>query len=459
MISRLFTIIVALMLAGALTPASMARTGAAPSDASADVRATDSIAMYAEELARTSLLHNTKVIFVGGDADSRAPRDSVESMVARFYFDQYRNSQDPESPYFIFMSKDANFAMGVGGTISLRGWADWNGMIDDYDFNTSEITLPKTPETMRSIGASMSGSVIFFNIMGRHTPVGDFRAYIEGGFSGYGHTGFKLKKAWLQMHDFTAGLATTTFSDPAALPETLDGAGADGRLDKTNILVRYLHTWRNRWTLGASVEMPSSQPTDEDAHTSRLRDFVPDFALMGQYQWDRGMSHVRLAAVLRDMGYRNLDLGVNRHVAGWGAQLSAVVRVGRIVTLYATGCYGKGIAAYLGDLSSGNYDLLADPGNPGRLYAPATLSGTAGAKVQILPRLSSTLCLATLRHYPKADPAADTYKYGQYLSINAVYDFSPRLQLGVEYLAGKRMNCGGEHANVNRAEALLSFSF
>lgn len=129
------------------------------------------------------------------------------------------------------------------------------------------------------------------------------------------------------------------------------------------------------------------------------------------------------------------------------------------MTLYATGCYGKGIAAYLGDLSSGNYDLLADPGNPGRLYAPATLSGTAGAKVQILPRLSSTLCLATLRHYPKADPAADTYKYAQYLSINAVYDFSPRLQLGVEYLAGKRMNCGGEHANVNRAEALLSFSF
>ncbi len=448
-----------MMLAGVLAPAAMARTGAAPSSAMTDVQAPDSVAMYAEEMARTSLLHNTKVIFVNGDESDRAPRDSVESMVARFYFDQYRNSQDPESPYFIFMSKDANFAMGVGGSIGLRGWVDWNGMIDDYDFNTYEITMPKTPETMRSIGASMSSSVIFFNIMGRHTPVGDFRAYIEGGFSGYGRTGFKLKKAWIQLHDFTAGLATTTFSDPAALPETLDGAGADGRLDKTNILVRYLHTWRNHWTLGASVEMPSSQPTDEDTHTSQLRDFVPDFALMGQYQWDRGMSHVRLAGVLRDMGYRNLDLSANRHVLGWGAQLSAVVRAGRIVTLYATGCYGKGIAAYLGDLSSGNYDLLADPTDPGRLYAPATLSGTVGAKVQILPRLSSTVCLATLRHYPEADPAADTYKYGQYLSINAVYDFSPRLQLGVEYLAGKRMNCGGEHANVNRAEALLSFSF
>ncbi|MDE5957087.1 MAG: hypothetical protein K2G78_02115 [Muribaculaceae bacterium] len=437
----------------------IARTGATPSSALTDVQASDAIQMYAEEMARNNLLHNSKVIFINGDQGQRADRDSVESMLAKFYVDQFRNSQDPESPYFIFMSKDANFTMGVGGVISMRGWYDWNGMINDYNFSTSEIQIPKTPETKRSLGASMSSSSIFFNIMGRHTPVGDFRAYIQGGFSGYGRKGFKLKKAWIQMADFTAGLAPPTFSDPDALPETLDGAGADGSLDKNNILVRYLHTWCNHWTVAGSVELPSSQVDDSDPHTSLLRDYVPDFAFLGQYQWDRGHSHVRLAGVIRDMGYRDLTTDRNHHVLGWGAQLSSVARAGRIVTLYGTVCVGEGISAYLGDLSSGNYDLLADASDPGCLYAPLTLSGSVGAKVQILPRLASTLCLATLRHLPKANPAADTYKYGQYLSINAVYDFSPRLQLGVEYLAGKRKNCNGAEANVNRAEALLSFSF
>lgn len=436
-----------------------ALTGGASSGPLTDVNAPDSAKLCASEAARAKLVKDSKVIFINGGKEVCVDRDSVESLLARFYVDQLRNSQDPEAPYFTFMSKDANLAMGVGGVIKMRGWFDWNGMIDGASFNPYLITMPKTPETMKSLGASVAGTTIFFNIMGRHTPLGDYRAYIEGGFNGYANSGFKLKKAWFQIGDFTAGLATTTFSDPAAQPEVLDGAGASGKLDKSNVLVRYLHTWRDRWTVAGSVEFPSSQIADNDPYTSDVRDYVPDFALLGQYQWNRGMSHVRLAGLLRTIPYRDLEKNTNHNVIGWGAQLSSVVRAGRIVTLYAVAGYGHGISSYTCDLSIGKYDLLADPSLRGRMYAPATLSLTAGAKVQILPGLSSTLCLATLRHLPKDTPASDTYKYGQYLAINAVYDFSPRLQLGVEYLAGKRKNCGGAEANVNRAEAVMTFSF
>ena len=357
------------------------------------------------------------------------------------------------------MSKDANLAMGIGGTVDVRGWGDWNGMIDGSDFNTYDIPVPRDPLQRRQLGASVSGSSLFFNLMGRHTPIGDYRAYIEAGFDGYKNRGFKLKKAWFQIWDLTIGLAKTTFSDPAAQPEVLDGAGPNGKLDKSNILVRYMHTWRDSWTFAGSVEFPSSQPQVTDGETAKLHDYVPDFAAFGQYQWNRGMSHVRLAAIMRSIPYRDLISGRDRHVVGWGTQLSSMIRAGRAVTLYALGSVGKGIASYTGDLNNGDYDLLASPGHAGELYAPTTVSATAGVKVQITPKLSSTACLSTLRNFTRGSLTDDSYKYGQYLAVNAAYDITPRLQAGVEYLAGKRKNFNGEAGNANRALATFIFSF
>ncbi len=446
------------MAAGIAMPA-MALSGSVASNDQTDVNAPDSVLLYPEEQQRADLLKRTKVIFINGEADERAHRDSVESMLARFYVDQFRNTQAPEAPYFTFMSKDANLAMGLGAVVKVRGWFDWNGMIDGASFNTYLINMPKTPETMKSLGASVAGTTIYFSVMGRHTPIGDYHAYIEGGFNGYNNSGFKLKKAWMQIGDWTAGLATTTFSDPAAQPEVLDGAGANGKMDKSNVLVRYMHTWRNRWTVAGSVEFPSSQPQEQEGLTRKVRDYVPDFAALGQYQWNRGLSHVRVAGVMRRIAYRDLVEQRNRAAIGWGAQLSTVVRAGRLVTLYGVGSVGQGVASYSGDLSIGNYDLLSRPGVAGQLYAPTTVSATAGVKVQILRNLSSTACLATLRTYVKHPINDDTYKYGQYLAVNMVYSITSRLDLGVEYLAGKRMNYDGTHANDNRAEAVFTASF
>lgn len=239
----------------------------------------------------------------------------------------------------------------------------------------------------------------------------------------------------------------------------MDPAGANGKIGKSNILVRYMKTWRNRWTVAASVEFPNSQPMEIANQTKKVRDYVPDIATFGQLQWDRGFSHVRLAALLRDMSYRDLISQHNRHTVGWGIQLSSVVRAGNFLTLYAMGSVGQGIASYTGDLSNGHNDLLPTPEVSGELYAPTTVSVTAGAKAQFTSKLSSTVCLSTLRHFPKSGAEGDFYKYGQYLSANLVYNITPRISAGLEYLAGKRMNCSGDHGNANRALAVLTVAF
>lgn len=419
----------------------------------------DSTQLLPDELQRKEIIKNTKVIYVNGEEGERVGRDSVNSVLAKFYDDQFRNSQDPESPYFTFVSKNADLTMGIGGSIKLRGWFDWNGMVDAANFNTYKIEMPKTPEDMKNLGATASGSSLFFSIIGHNSKIGHYKGYIQGGFNGYGNSGFKLKKAWFAVYDFTLGLAPTTFSDPAAQPDLLDGAGANGKIDKTNVLVRYLRTFKGKWTVAGSVEFPKSQPNVDATLTKKCRDYVPDIAALAQYQWDRGQSHVRVAGILRTMAYRDLVTNTTRHNTGWGVQLSGVVCASRYMKFFAQGSVGQGISSYTGDLSIGNYDLLALPGEEGRLYAPTTYTATVGLKGYWMPNLTSTVAVATLRNMAKAGASADTYKYGQYLAVNLIYDITSRLQAGVEYEAGVRKNVDGAHANANRAQAVFTVSF
>ncbi|MBD5356390.1 MAG: hypothetical protein HDR88_05215 [Bacteroides sp.] len=429
-----------------------------PSSAATDVQAADSVKLYPEEQQRSDLLKDSKIIFTGGDA-TRAPRDSALSLMSRFYDDQFRHSQDPEAPMFTFMSNDADIAMGIGANLVLSGWFNWNGYIPGGDFSPYNIQIPRSPENNKSLDGGASGTNLFFSVLGTNEKLGNYRVFVQGKFNGYSHKGFKLSKAWVQIRDFTAGLATTTFSDPASEPDVLDPAGANGVVSKSNLLLRYLKTFKGKWSVAGSVEWPSSQPDVSGADVNKCLDYVPDIAAFGQYQWNRGLSHVRLAGIMRTMAYRNLINGTTKHVTGWGALLGSTVKAGRNVTFYAQASVGQGITAYTGDLSNGDYDLLATPGKNGCLYAPTTLGATFGVKYFWMNNLTSTVALGTLRTYAKDGTNDDTYKYGQYLAANLIYNITPRMQIGMEYEAGKRMNFNGTHGNANRLQAVFVASF
>ena len=74
-----------------------------------------------------STLKSNKVIFIDGKPapeDTQHYVDSVRQVIATFYYDQFRHFQDPGAPYFLFMSKDAQLAMGIGGAVRMRGYYD-----------------------------------------------------------------------------------------------------------------------------------------------------------------------------------------------------------------------------------------------------------------------------------------------------------------------------------------------
>lgn len=419
----------------------------------------DSTGTFPEDIARRELLKNTKVIFINSDEGKNPSIDSVKTMINQFYVDQFRNFQDPQAPYFMFMSKDTDLAMGIGGLIRMRGWFDWNNSIPANGFSPSAIPIPRNPSQKRTLNATPAGSGLFFTIIGKNTPIGNYMGYIEGNFDGYNHVGFKLKKAYFMINDWTVGYTTSTFSDPAAQPPVIDGAGSNGKISKTNILVRYLHNFKKGWTVAGSIEFPGSSFKDQDGITKRCNDWVPDVAAFGQYQWNRGLSHIRLSGILRTFTYRDLAASRNHNRIGYGLQLSSVVKVTKPLTLYAVASWGEGYSSYLNDLAGSNVDLIANPDDPSRLYAPGAMGLMFGAKYNFRHNIYASMTLSEVQYYQKKPHVASDYRYGLYGAWSLFWDITPRIQVGAEYLAGKKVNFNGEHANANRVDALFMFSF
>lgn len=417
--------------------------------------------MRPEKQAEQKLIDNTRIVGINPLTNKpyTPQEDSVRWLISRFYVDQYRHFQDPKSPYFMFMSKDANFAMGVGGVVRMRGWYDWNGSIPANGFIPYLIQIPKDPTNKNNLSATPAGTALYFSIIGRNSTIGDYMAYIEANFNGYQGLGFKLKKAYVTINDWTVGYASSTFTDPSAQPPTIDGAGPNGELSKSTVLVRYLHPVGKHWLVGGGIEFPNSQVGEDGTTTKKCTDFFPDIVATGQYSWDEGLSHVRAALLFKMMKYRDLLTQQNHNVAGWGAQLSAQVKACYPLTLYGIANVGQGHSSYMNDLSIGKYDLINDLEAPGKMYAPTALGLTFGAKYYFRYNVYAGLALGELRYFPKDKPDPTEYKYGLYGAINIFWDITPRLQVGAEYLAGKRQNFNHTHGNANRIDALFQVSF
>lgn len=404
-----------------------------------------------------NMIESTHII---GEGSENQKKDSLYRMLNNYYYDQFRHSQDPRAPYFMFLSKNGNLALGMGGVIRMRGYFDWNGSIPISGFSPYYIPIPKDPTSEKSLAANPSGTAFFMTLFGQNSIFGNYVGHIEAGFSGYNNRDFKLKKAYIQAGDWTAGYATTTFEDTKAEPTTVDGAGANGINTRTNVLVRYMHTFKgNHWTVAGSLEIPSSSIDADGVTTKACADYVPDFAAFGQFQWNEGMSHIRLSGLLRVLSYRDLLKEQNKNIVGWATQLSAVGKVLPQFNLYGIASVGQGHASYTTDLAGGSFDLVAKEGCPGELYAPTAVGYVFGASYYFTPSLYSNIALSEQRYYPRSNPDNAQYKYGLYGAFNLFWDITPRFEVGLEYLAGKRVDFSGEKGNANRITAMMMLSF
>ncbi|MDE6273012.1 MAG: porin [Muribaculaceae bacterium] len=423
----------------------------------------DSVAVssprFPEQIQRQKLLDRQKVISLGQNDPTVSSADSLKVLMNIFYSDQFRKFSDPEAPYFMVMSKDTHLAMGVGGILLVRGWEDWNGVVEPYVFSPYNIPIPKNPARRQRLYATPANSGFFLTLLGRNTAVGDFMAHLEGAFNGYQRMGFKVRRAYIRLKGFTAGYALSTFLDAGAMPRMVDGGVYSGTVDRANILVRYQKDFKSGWSVAGGLEFPNTYIEDVSGSVEACSPYLPDLAAFGQYRWDEGFSHVRLSGLLRTLGYRDLLSQRNHNKLGWGLALSSTVKVIPDLSLYGAVVYGKGHLSYLSDMSNGAHDLVAVAGCPGVLQAPEAFSYFVGGKYNFRPELYSTVTFSQVRNYENLPADPEGYKYGLCGAANIFWEITPRLILGAEYMIGERMNFDGSHGSSNRAEAMFQLSF
>lgn len=407
-----------------------------------------------------ALVDSHKIVNIDrkNQSETQAYVDSIKQQISAFYYDQFRHFSDPAAPYFLFMSKDAQLAMGIGGCVRMRGYYDWGGAIPAAGFAPYLIPMRPDPTNMRQFGTTPAGSTLFFRVLGRNKALGEYQLYIEANFNGYQGRDFHLKKAYATINDFTIGYANSTFSDPAAVAPTVDAQGPNNKISPTSVLVRYMPTFKQKWTVAVSVETPTYAIAVDNKSTAKVSTWMPDFAAFGQYQWAPGQ-HVRLAGIVRTLSYRDLLTSKNHNRVGWGLQLSSVAHPVSMLTTYATINYGHGTQSLGADLAIGNYDLVGTANEPGMLYSPAALGWSIGLQYNIRSNLFISTSVSECRYLPRLPVDSSEYKYGIFSDINIFWNLTPRMQVGAEFDLALRHNFDGEQRWARRVGLMAQFSF
>lgn len=403
-----------------------------------------------------STVRNHKILYFGKGEEQ--PLDSATLLIQKFYEDQFRHFQDPLAPYFLFMSKDSQLAMGVGGCVRMRGYYDWGGSIPSPGFAPYLIPMQVDPTRKRYFGTTPSGTALFFRVIGTNKKLGNYQLYIEANFNGYEARDFHLKKAYAVINDWTIGYANSTFSDPTALPPTVDASGPNSKMSATDVLVRWMHTFKENFTIAASVETPSDQIEIIPTQTAKVSQYVPDVAAFLQYEWQNS-NHIRLAGIYRTLPYRNLITEKNHIVPGYGLQFSTVYHPYHALTLYGCINGGHGYASLGGDWLMGAYDLVYDPKKTGELYSPFCYGGYASVQYNFTPMIFASATFGGTRYAPKHEILGNQYKQGLYMAANVFWYLTPRISCGVEFDLGRRLNFDGQSAWARRAGAFAQFSF
>ena len=404
-----------------------------------------------------SLKSSHKIITIPGN-EPLAPSDSIRTLLDMFYLDQFRNFQDPAAPYFLFMSRDAKLAMGIGGCVRMRGWYDWGGAIPANGFVPALIPMEPDPTNSRHLGTTPAGSSLFFRVIGHTHPHINYQVYIEANFNGYNGRDLHLKKAYAIINEWTIGYANSTFSDPAAQPPTVDAQGPNNKMSATDVLIRWMKPYGKHFSIAFSAESPTQQTDQTDGLNKKCSEWLPDFAAFLQWGW-RSSEHVRLSAIYRTLAYRDLTTESNRNVGGIGLMLSAVTRPFNPLTVYSTFTAGKGTASLGGDMLVGNYDLVPDPEKPGYMYAPWALGWCAGLQWNFRPELFVSATVGQSHYKPHYTPASSTYRYGTYMAANVFWNPAPRIQVGAEFNIGERTDFSHASRWARRVGAMCQFSF
>lgn len=340
-----------------------------------------------------------------------------------------------------------DIAMKIGGYIKADLIKDFDAIGSTDSFDTT--TIPTSGPNHKNARFHARQSRLSFDTRW-HTEGHTVRAFVEGDFFGGTPTSsdFRLRHAYGHIGRFTAGQTWTTFTDPAAVPQTLDFEGAVSNVNRRQGLIRWDQpVWDDFLTLAVALEDPQINVEAPSLVMGQGRTEFPDFITRARVERDWG--ELQAAYVLRRLGYQpNGDPVITG--TGWGLNFTGSVFVMEDTKAYYQITFGKGIGSY-----RGSPDVVATGPDS------AAIAGSFGWMVGVHHQWSDawtsnvTFSKLLMEDLPGQDP--DNLLSTTYLAVNLIANPYERVFCGIEYLYGVREDASGAEGDANRLQ--MSFGF
>ena len=267
--------------------------------------------------------------------------------------------------------------------------------------------------------------------------------------------GLTMRHAYAYWNKWLAGQTWSTFVDTAALPEAVDFIGpTDGVIFVRQPQVRY-----TTGNFQISLEDPQTTilPRGGGAAASSDRGALPDLA--ARYTWKGTWGHFGIAGLLR-------DLRVDRPAAGTtpaieDSQFGGAVTVGGKFVIGEKNdiryqLTGGSISRYIG--LGITADSVLDTNND--LEAIDGWAGYVAWRHVFNKQLRSNLMYARSEYdNPVAFTGTGVTKSSQSFRINLIYSPLPKLDVGVEYMVGRREVESGAEGDIDRLQFMAKYSF
>lgn len=422
-----------------VTPVQFSDTGVGP-DSVADSDADDELYPGTEMEEESDFLDLSLAETVGPSFELDGNEEGVDARLDNNF------TNFPEFTGGIVVFGD-DVALKIGGYIKADLIKDFDAIGSTDVFDTT--TIPTSGPNRQNARFHARQSRLSFDTRWR-TEGETVRAFVEGDFFGGepNNPTFRLRHAYGRLGRFTAGQTWTTFTDPSAVPQTLDREGGVSNVNRRQGLVRWDQPlWCDDLSFAMALEDPEINVEAASMLMGQGRTEFPDFITRIRYQRDWG--ELRGAYVLRTLGFQPIgEPVINEN--GWGFNFTGAVFVLEDTKAYYQITFGDGIGSY-----RGSPDVVAT--GPNSAEVVGSFGWMVGVHQQWNDSLTSNLTFSRLHmeDIPGQDP--DNLRSTTYLAVNLISNPYERVFYGIEYLYGVREDASGARGDANRLQ--LSFGF
>ncbi|ATZ62672.1 DcaP family trimeric outer membrane transporter [Acinetobacter bereziniae] len=336
-----------------------------------------------------------------------------------------------------------------GADINIYGFVrgDANYIIEgaDDDFNKVSETKGEAKDKLRATAKTTRIGLDF------NTPVGDAKVggKVEVDFAGNGvNENLRIRHAYLTYNNWLFGQTTSNFLSSHA-PEMIDFATNLGGGTTRIPQVRYAYNLAPTTKLLVAAEEGNSAGVKD---TTAIKYSLP--VLTGKVTQSYAGGNGNASARVLVENYK--DNNIRKDKTGWGIGVGTDFKVADPLKLFADASYVVGNSNYLYGSNSA-YSVVN-----GDIEQNEFTAVQVGGTYKILPNLRSTLAYGALF----ADNGTDFAKTNQSANekvqqawLNVIYSPAKPIDLGIEYINGKRETFAGQSYKDNRVGLMAKYNF